>query len=115
MLKLRMAALVLAAGLIGTTSYAQQSQSQAPAAAEAQSPLIGLAVYTSDGEKIGQVTQVGLAGGKPAVRAELDGFLGLSPSLVIIPVSMFEQKPDRIELALTAIEVKDTLSKQQPQ
>lgn len=115
MLRLRMAALVLAAGFIGTPGYAQQNQSQAPAAAEARSPLVGLAVYTSDGEKIGQVTHVGLAGGKPAVRAELDGVLGLSPSLVIIPVSMFEQKADRIELALTAVEVKDTLSKQQQQ
>jgi len=72
--------------------------------------FVGLAVYTSDGEKIGQVTHVGLAGGKPAVRAELGG-LGLSPSLVIIPVSIFEQKPDRIELTLTTVEVKDTLSK----
>ena len=113
MLKLRMAALVLIAGFIVTPSYAQQGQAQAPAATEAQSPLIGLAVYTSDGEKIGQVTHVGLVGSEPAVRAELGGFLGLSPSLVVIPVSMFEQKPDRIELTMTAVEVKDTLSKQQ--
>jgi hypothetical protein len=45
----------------------------------------------------------------------LGGVLGLSPSLVVIPVSMFEQKPDRIELTLTAVEVKDTLSRQQQQ
>jgi hypothetical protein len=49
------------------------------------------------------------------VRAELDGFLDVAPSLVVIPVGMFEQMPDRIELAMTAAEVKDTLAKQQQQ
>jgi hypothetical protein len=49
------------------------------------------------------------------VRAELGGFLDVTPSAVVIPASLFEQKPDRIELSLTAAEVKDTLSKQQQQ
>jgi hypothetical protein len=112
MLKLPLAAAVLAVGLAGTPSLAQQAQ---PPAAQVQPPLVGLAVYSSDGEKLGQVTQVGSAGGQPAVRAELGGFLDVAPSAVVIPASMFEQKPDRIEISMTAAEVKETLSKQQQQ
>jgi len=112
MLKLRLAAGLLAIGLTGTASLAQQPQ---PPAAQVQPALVGLAVYSSDGEKLGHVTQVGTAEGKPAVGAQLGGFLDVAPSMVVIPVGMFEQKPDRIELAMTAAEVKDTLSKQPQQ
>jgi hypothetical protein len=112
MLKLRLAAGLLAVGFTGLPALAQQSQ---PPTAQVQSELIGLAVYSSDGEKLGRVTQVGTAEGKPAVRAELGGFLDVAPSLVVIPVGLFEQKPDRIELAMTAVEVEDTLSRQQQQ
>ena len=109
MLKLVLVAGVLAAQFAGPPSLAQQVP---PPAAEAQPPLVGLAIYSSDGHKLGQVTQVGTASGQPAVRAELGGFLDVAPSAVVIPVSLFEQKSDRIELALTAEEVRATLSKQ---
>jgi hypothetical protein len=123
MLKLRLAAAVVAAALAATPTFAQQAQppgAQPPAAAQpppvqVEPELVGLAVYSSDGEKLGQVTHVGTAGGQPAVRAELGGFLDVAPSAVVIPVTMFEQKPDRIEVAMTAAEVKETLSKQQEQ
>jgi hypothetical protein len=114
MLKLLLAAGVIAVGVTGTPSLAQQQQAQPPAA-EVQPPLVGLAVYSSDGEKLGQVTQVGTASGQPAVRAELGGFLDVPPSAVVIPANLFEQKPDRIEISMTAAEIKETLSKQQPQ
>ena len=110
MLKLRAAAAVIAAVLIATPTLAQQTQ---PPAVQTEHPLVGLAVYSSDGAKLGQVTQVGTAGGQPAVRAELGGFLDVAPSAVVIPATMFEQKPDRIEVSMTAAEVKETLSKQQ--
>ena len=112
MLKLRLAAGLLALGLAGTASMAQQSQSPA---AQVEPALVGLVIYSSDGEKLGHVTQVGIAEGKPAVAAQLGGFLDVAPSMVVIPVAMFEQKPDRIELAMSAAEVKDTLSKQPQQ
>jgi len=111
MIKLPLAAAALAVALTGSPSLAQQADP--PAAAQAQPPLVGLAVYSSDGEKLGQVTQVGSAAGQPAVRAELGGFLDVAPSAVVIPANMFEQKPDRIEISMTAAEVKDTLTKQQ--
>jgi len=112
MLKLRVAAAVIAAALTATPTLAQQAK---PPVVETEHELVGLAVYSSDGEKLGQVTQVGTAGGQPAVRAELGGFLDVAPSAVVIPATMFAQKPDRIEVSMTAAEVKDTLSKQQGQ
>jgi len=112
MLKLRVAAAVIAAALTATPTLAQQAK---PPAVETEHELVGLAVYSSDGEKLGQVTQVGTAGGQPAVRAELGGFLDVAPSAVVIPATMFAQKPDRIEVSMTAAEVKETLSKQQEQ
>jgi hypothetical protein len=110
MLKLRAAAAVIAAVLTATPTLAQQTQ---PPPVQTEHPLVGLAVYSSDGAKLGQVTQVGTAGGQPAVRAELGGFLDVAPSAVVIPATMFAQKPDRIEVSMTAAEVKETLSKQQ--
>jgi hypothetical protein len=119
MLKLCAAAAGIAAVLTATPTLAQQTQPPAaqtqPPAVQTEHPLVGLAVYSSDGAKLGQVTQVGTAGGQPAVRAELGGFLGVAPSAVVIPATMFAQKPDRIEVAMTAAEVKETLSKQQQQ
>jgi len=112
MLKLRVAAAVIAAVLTATPTLAQQAK---PPVVETEHELVGLAVYSSDGEKLGQVTQVGTAGGQPAVRAELGGFLDVAPSAVVIPATMFAQKPDRIEVSMTAVEVKETLSKQQEQ
>jgi ribosomal 30S subunit maturation factor RimM len=112
MLKLRVAAAVVAAALAATPTLAEQAQ---PPAAQVEQELVGLAVYSSDGEKLGQVTHVGTAGGQPAVRAELGGFLDIAPSAVVIPATMFEHKPDRIEVSMTAAEVKETLSKQQGQ
>ena len=79
------------------------SQQPLPPAAQVQPTLVGLAVYSSDGEKLGHITQVGTAEGKP-----VGGFLDVAPSMVVIPVGMFEQKPDRIELVMTAAEVEGT-------
>jgi hypothetical protein len=119
MLKLRVAAAVIVAALTATPTLAQQGQPPAvqtePPAVQPGHELVGLAVYSSDGEKLGQVTQVGTAGGQPAVRAELGGFLDVAPSAVVIPATMFAHKPDRIEVAMTAAEVKETLTKQQQQ
>ena len=48
----------------------------------------------------------------PAVQAQIGGFLGLGPSTVVIPAASFERKPDRIELPMTAEDVKDRVSRQ---
>ena len=61
------------------------------------------------------VTEVGVSGTQRAVRAEIGGFLGIGSSPVVIPGNMFEHKGDRIEVLMTADEVKDTISKQKRQ
>jgi sporulation protein YlmC with PRC-barrel domain len=99
-------ALVVAAG----PGFAQERQ---PPAAQMES-LVGLAVYSSDGQRLGEIREVGMSGTQPAVRADIGGFLDVAQSAVVIPINMIVQKPDRIELSMTAAEVKDTLNKQKP-
>jgi hypothetical protein len=112
---------ILAAGsvalaLAGSPAVAQQSPSPDQPTAEKVDPsMVGLSVYSSDGQKLGQVSEVGTSGGEPAVRADMGEFLGMSPGSVIIGGKAFERKADRIELAMTAQEIKDTISKQREQ
>jgi hypothetical protein len=108
MRKTMLAATILAA-LMAAAPAAAQDQSL-PTGAEL--PKVGTPIYSSDGEKLGQVTQVGMAAGQPAVRAEIGGFLGVEQSTVVIAANALQQKPDRVELAMTAAEVGETLSKQ---
>jgi len=120
---------ILAAGsvvfaLAGPPAVAQQTPAppaasppaaEQPAAQKLDPSLVGMAVYSSDGHKVGQVSEVGLSGGEPAVRADMGEFLGISPGSVIIGGEAFQRKPDRIEIAMTAQEIKDTISKQKEQ
>ena len=102
-------ALAAAAPLAVTSVQAQQSETQA---AEPTTTAIGLPIFTSDGEHLGEVVQIISYGDKPALRAEIGSFLGLGATTAVIPANMFERKPDRIELTMTAAEVRDTVAKQ---
>ncbi|MGE5513767.1 MAG: PRC-barrel domain-containing protein [Bacteroidota bacterium] len=113
MLKSLATAASVAAALAIAPAIAQQDQ---PPTTEGAIAMVGLPIYSSDGEKLGQVTKVGTSGGQPAVQAEIGGFLGVEQSTVVISAAAFQQKPDRLELTMTAAEVGQTLSKQrQPQ
>ncbi len=109
---------ILAAGsvvlaLAGLPAVAQQTPSpDQPTAQKVDPSLVGMSVYSSDGQKVGQVSEVGLSAGEPAVRADMGEFLGMNPGSVIIGGKAFEKKADRIEIAMTAQEIKDTISKQ---
>src|SRR5262249_24199063 len=81
----------------------------------AEASLVGLAVYSSDGQRLGEVTHARLAGNQPVVRAEFGNVLGIGPVPVIIPAAMFAQKTERIEMRLTGAEVKDEIAKQRQQ
>src|SRR5262245_12179182 len=100
--------------LAGATSSALAQQKQ-PQAAQPEVTLVGLPVYSSDGQKLGQITEVGLSRGQPAVRADIGGFLGLGSTPVVIPAKMYERKGDRVEILMSADEVKDTVSRQNRQ
>jgi hypothetical protein len=116
MIRRILAAASVALALAGMPAVAQQSPStDLPKAQKVDPAMVGLSVYSSDGQKVGQVSEVGTAGGQPAVRADLGEFLGMSPSSVIIGGHAFERKADRIEIAMTAQEIKDTISKQREQ
>jgi hypothetical protein len=95
---------------IGITAAPALSQPQPPAAEE-QVNLVGLSVYSSDGEKLGEVLKVGYAKGRRALQAELGALLGLGPTPVVIPGDLFEYKGDRIEVSMTAAAVRESLAK----
>src|SRR5262245_17964977 len=106
----------MALALAETPAVAQQSPApDQPAVQQVDPSIVGLSVYSSDGQKVGQVSEVGTSGGEPAVRADMGEFLGVSPGSVIIGGKAFERKADRIEIALTAQEIKDTITKQREQ
>src|SRR5215831_929702 len=52
-------------------------QKKVPPAQQSDARLVGLPLYSSDGEKLGEVTQIVTAAGQRAVRAEMGAFLGL--------------------------------------
>ena len=85
---------------------------EVPRQAQQAVTLVGLPVYSSDGEKIGEVVQVGQYEGQKAVVAKMEPAIGVGPQGVLIPDGAYTEKSDRIELPLTATEVKDTLSKE---
>lgn len=104
----------LAFALAASPAMAQQQSPMPdpPAAQQVDPGLVGLAVYSSDGQKVGEIAEVGMAGGTPAVRVEMGEFLGIGPSSVVINAKALERKADRVEVALTADEIKETISKQ---
>ena len=109
MLKPTLAFLSLAIMLAGLPASAQQSP---PPTTQPGTAVVGLPIYSSDGHKLGEVTGTSAIGNNPALRAEMGTFLGLGPSIVLIDAEVFQKKADRIELTMTAAEVKEKLSKQ---
>jgi len=108
MLKHALAGFALVVAFAATQVLAQQGQP--PATPE--SSLVGLPVYSSDGQKLGEVTAAVTAAGKTAVRVEMGAFLGLGPSQVLVDDGVHQRKGDRVELTMTAAEVKETISQQ---
>jgi ribosomal 30S subunit maturation factor RimM len=102
-----LAAIVLAVTLGTVPASAQQAT---PSGTHEETALVGLPLYSADGERLGEVTQVGMHGEHKAVQAEIGGFLAMGPKTVIIPLVALEQKAGRVQLGMTAAEIKDMLS-----
>jgi hypothetical protein len=70
-------------------------------------PLVGLTVFSSDGNKLGSVHSVSAApdGKVNAIRVKTGGFLGIGGKLVAIPDGKFVKTGDNIQLGMTADEV----------
>ena len=111
---------LLAAGILGVALAAAPLSAQPPAQDQPPAPqtqadktMIGLPVFSSDGQKLGEVTDVGeVSGGQQAIRAEMGEFMGIGSTPVVIAHDAFQKKDDRIEVAMTAAEVRDTLTRQ---
>ena len=83
-----------AAPLAVMPAFAEQTDTQQ---AESSTSAVGLPIYTSDGEHLGEVVQIISFGDQPALRAEIGTFLGLGTTTAVIPANMFRRKPDRID------------------
>jgi hypothetical protein len=95
--------ILVAATLALSPGFAQQHSPQQ------KSTLVGLPIYSADGQKLGEVTEEGRTGGKATVRADMGTFFGSGPNIVLIDTDLCERKADRIELTLTAAEVREKL------
>jgi PRC-barrel domain len=87
----------------GSGAKPAETQQSPPAQA-----LVGLPIYSSDEQKVGQVNSVdvGPDGRLKSVQAEIEGFLGLGSSSVRITADQFKQDADRIVLSKTADQVR---------
>ena len=69
--------------------------------------LVGLAVFSSDGTKLGTVHSVNAEpnGKVKDIRVKSGGFLGIGGKLVAIPEGKFTRTGDNVQLGMTAEEV----------
>jgi len=80
-----------------------------PDTAQQGTSIIGLSIYGSDGSKLGEATQVGMHEGQETVAAQLEpSLMGVK---VLFPANMIAQNGDRLEVPLTAEQVKNQISK----
>lgn len=107
MVRFLIVALLLA--LAAAPATAQQGR-KAPAATIDRA-VIGLPVFSSDGERIGKVLAIGTDDNDRTVLvAEIERPLGIGTDPVAIPRDLFRRMPNRIELTITAAEVNDRIS-----
>jgi sporulation protein YlmC with PRC-barrel domain len=99
--------MIIFLALVGT-ALCGTSPCLADPAQTQQSPLIGLPIYSSDKQKVGKVTSVDVgAGGKVTdIKAEINGFLGMSSGTVGMSADEFKQEGDRIVISKTADQVR---------
>jgi PRC-barrel domain protein len=70
-------------------------------------PMIGLAVFSSDGSKMGTVQAVSTApdGQVKAIQFKTGGFLGFGGKNVSVPEGRFTKSGDAVQLGMTSEEV----------
>ena len=91
------------------TMVKSTAQQQQPDMAQPETSVVGLPIYCSDGAKIGEVTQVGMHEGQETIAAQLEP--SLMGAKVLIPAKMMTQQGDRLELPMTAEQIKQQISK----
>jgi len=83
------------------------SAGKSATAPRAANPLIRMAVFSSDGSKVGTVQSVstGPDGSVKSLHIRTGGFLGFGARLVAIPEGRFTRNGDKVQLGITADEV----------
>jgi hypothetical protein len=76
----------------------------------ASANLVGLPVFTADNREIGKVTDVVREPQEPMLLAEIERPGAIGQHVVAIPIDVFVQRADRIELSLTFEQVRDRLA-----
>lgn len=78
-----------------------------PAARPRQQALIGLAVFSSDGNKVGMVDSIDAQpdGKITAIHIKTGGFLGFGAKVVTIPEGKFQRVGGLVRIGLTAEEI----------
>jgi len=73
----------------------------------AQHPLLGLAVFSSDGNKVGAVESIDAQpdGKITAINVKIGGFLGFGARVVAVPDGKFERVGTVVRVGLTAEEI----------
>ena len=91
-------------------SPSQQASSQP----QQQRSLAGLPIFSSDGVKVGEVSNVktGLDGRPQMILAELGSFLGLGTSTVLITPDELESRSDGLQLRMPAEQIRSVLQEQ---
>lgn len=72
--------------------------------------LTGLEVHSSDGQRVGTVisAEAGTGGeSSGSIRVDVGAFLGIGPKAVEIDAAKYSHENDRIELMMTADEVRE--------
>jgi sporulation protein YlmC with PRC-barrel domain len=88
------------------SSRRQLAEPTAPSGAKVN-PLLGLAVFSADGSRLGVVHSVAAEpdGNVKAIHIRTGGFLGFGGKLVAIPQQKFRKVGENIKLQMTADEV----------
>jgi hypothetical protein len=103
--------------LAGFFAFALSVAAIARAAPEApiakqETQLYGLPIFTSDGVRVGVVAETGTDNdGRLVLLSELERPLGIGMQIVAIPLELIVIHADRVDLFLTAAEVRERLSK----
>jgi len=73
--------------------------------------VIGMPIYTADGAKIGEVTNLATHRGERSIIGEVGQTLGFGTRHVLIPKSLATIQNDRIVLTITSDRVSEVLAK----
>lgn len=89
------------------TTPARPSTDTSASASKSGNQLIGLAVFSSDGSRLGTVHSVTTAadGTVKTIQLKTGGFLGFGGKMVAVPSGKFTRTGDNVQLGLTSDEV----------